>query len=341
MNLAVATAALVLAAVPPTIEVPIDVVPAAPAPVLEAEAYALYDLDAEMELLNHNADEQRAMASVTKLMTALVTLENASLADEVVISESAAGTGEAEVGLVAGETWTVWELLNAIIVRSGNDAATALAEYVGGSVEGFAELMNAKAADLGMAGTNFVNPHGLDADGHYSTANDLVLLGLAAHSDPVVARLARTRVVKFRPAPSGEVRRITNTNELLGSFDGVVGLKTGYTGDAGRVLVSTARREGRTLVAVVMGTEDHFADSRELLEFGFDMYGISDRIAGLGAGEQGGGSPSVLDPRETARLRAMPELQAIDVSARTTQTPLEARVTAALGSLLPPLLDNA
>ena len=147
------------------------------------------------------------MASVTKLMTALVVLDSADLSDQVVISESAADTGEAEVGLVAGETWSIWELLNAIVVRSGNDAATALAEHVGGSVEGFAEMMNAKALQLGMTDSSFVNPHGLDAEGHYSTASDLLRLGIAAYADPVIARMARTQVVKFRPAPNGAIRQ--------------------------------------------------------------------------------------------------------------------------------------
>jgi D-alanyl-D-alanine carboxypeptidase len=333
-----AVAISLLPSPPPDVAIPIEAFATPELPAVTAEAYVLYDLSGDLELLSHNADEPRAMASVTKLMTALVVLDAADLGDEVVISQSAADTGEAEVGLTTGEVWTVWELLNAIIVRSGNDAATALAEFIGGSVAGFADLMNAKAIELGMVSTSFVNPHGLDADGHFSTANDLVLLARAAYADPVIAQLARTRVVKFRPAPDGDRRRATNTNDLLGAFDGVVGLKTGFTSQAKRVLVSAATRDGRTLICVVMGSEDHFADTRELLEYGFEMYGIADRFAAPLAGEQGGGVTPMIDATEAARLSLLPEMIIVDATASRAPTPLEERVSAALVRLVPPLL---
>jgi len=331
--------AIALVASLPTPHVPIEVFSQDPLPTIEAPSYVLFDVTGDMTLASQAADEPRPMASVTKLMTALVVLDNTELGDPVVISDSAADTGEAEVGLVAGETWTVWELLNAIIVRSGNDAATALAEHVGGSVAGFADLMNAKAAELGMTSSHFVNPHGLDADGHFSSANDLLTLGLAALDDPVLARLARTRVVKFRTAPNGAVRRAVNTNELLGAFEGVAGLKTGFTSKAGRVLVSAAARDGRTLVAVVMGTEDHFADTRELLAYGFDMFGLVDRLLAPLAGEQGGGIPAAIDQAEAARLRLVPELPLVDATAQRRRTPLEDRIYEAIVSLMPPILE--
>lgn len=333
--------AVTLVASLPTPHLPIDAFTQDPSPTIEAASYVLFDVTGDLVLLSHEADEQRPMASVTKLMTALVVLDNTELGDPVVISARAAATGEAEVGLVEGETWTVWELLNAIIVRSGNDAATALAERVGGSVAGFADLMNAKAAELGMTNSHFVNPHGLDADGHYSSANDLLTLGRAALEDPVLARLARTRVVKFRAAPDGAVRRAVNTNALLGAFEGVAGLKTGFTGNAGRVLVSTATRDGRTLVAVVMGTEDHFADTRELLNYGFDMFGVVDRLLAPLAGEQGGGIPSTIDSAEAARLRLTPELPIADTTAFRQRTPLEERIYEALVSLIPPIVGTS
>lgn len=333
---AIALVASLPIAVPP---IPLDsFVPADP-PAIQAPSFVLYDLTGDLVLLTQAADEQRAMASVTKLMTALVVLDYTELADEVVISESAAGAGEAEVGLVEGEVWTVWELLNAIVVRSANDAAMALAEHVGGSVAGFAELMNAKAAELGMVNSHFVNPHGLDADGHYSSANDLLRLGLAALDDPVVSQLMRTRVVKFRPTPNGAPRRSVNTNELLGAFAGVAGMKTGFTNNARRVLVSTATRDGRTLVAVVLGAEDHFADTRELLEYGFEMFGVADRLRVPLVGEQGDGSPAGVDPGEAARLRLVPQLPIVVVGARE-MTPLEERIDEALRQLLPPLLST-
>lgn len=336
----IASIAVALVASLPLPHIPIDAFTPDSPPVIEAASYALFDVTGDLTLLSHEADEPRPMASVTKLMTALVVLDNSELGDPVIISSSAAATGEAEVGLVAGETWTVWELLNAIIVRSGNDAATALAEHVGGSVPGFADLMNAKAAELGLTDTHFVNPHGLDADGHYSSANDLLILGRAALDDAVLARLARTRVVKFRTAPNGAVRRAVNTNALLGAFEGVVGLKTGFTGNAQRVLVSAASRDGRTLLAVVMGTDDHFADTRELLDYGFDMFGVVDRLLAPLAGEQGGGVPATIDETEAARLRLIPELPIADTTAARSRTPLEDRIYQALLTLIPPIVGT-
>ena len=264
-----------------------------PLPQLTATAWTLYDVDAGEFLASRAADEERPMASVTKIMTALVVMDHADLSAQVRVTESAAATGEAEIGLVPGELWTVEDLLAAVVVRSGNDAAVALAEYVGGSVGGFAQLMNDKAAELGLEHSHFVNPHGLDAEGHYTSANDLVAMTLAALEDPVLAKMARTRLIKFRPDPAGVSRIARSTNKLLGRYPGVVGFKTGFTNLAGKVLVSVAEVNGRRLVAVVMNSEDHFADSRELLDWGLNAVTIEDRLVAPLLPAQGGGGDTV------------------------------------------------
>lgn len=280
-------------------------------PSVQAEAYILYDEAADAVLLQQNADEQRAMASVTKLMTALVATERLQPDASTVVSATAAGVGESEIGLVAGERWNIRDLLAAMLVRSANDAAVAIAEAAGGSVDAFVRLMNGKAVELGMTNTHFANPHGLDAEDHYSTAADLVILARAAIDDPLVSRLARTHVVRFLPDPeTGKQRRAVNTNHLLGAYPGTVGLKTGFTSDAGKVLVGAAARGRHRLFTVVMGSEDHFDDTRRLLNYGFSSFGPADRFLGGLAGEEGGGpTPGIqVAPWLSARIAAMPPL---------------------------------
>jgi len=274
-------------------------------PTLTAPAWILYDADAGVVIASQGADEERPMASVTKIMTALVVVENADLDELVRISASAAATGEAEIGLVQGERWSVADLLAAVMIRSGNDAAVALAEHVGGSIEGFADLMNAKAESLGLQHSHFVNPHGLDTEGHYTSAADLVVMAEAALADPYLARLARTSRITFKPDPSGVSRVANSTNRLLGLYPGVVGLKTGFTNDAGRVLVSVLQRNGRTLIGVVMGSEDHFDDSRKLLDYGYEFMDLEGRfLVPLIEEEGGGGTPGVPELSPLDRIKA-------------------------------------
>jgi D-alanyl-D-alanine carboxypeptidase len=306
-----------------------------------AEAWLLYDAGNEVMLLSSNIDEARSLASVTKLMTALVALDHASIDDIVTVTQEAADVGEAEVGLVAGEQWTLWELLNAIVVRSGNDAAVAIAEHVGGDVEGFADLMNQKAVELGMTSSRFTNPHGLDDEGHFTSAQDLLILAQAALDEPIISRLARTRVVKFRPNPEGVERRAANTNELLGAYPGVTGLKTGFTSQAGRVLVSSAVRGDRELIAVVMGSEDHFADTRILLEYGFATMGAADLFrAGFVEEQGGGGAPPQLPEWFAVRIGAMPPMD-IAPSGDHQPTPLERALLERFDDLVPAILGQA
>lgn len=259
--------ALVLSAVVPPAPVPVESTPP-PLPEVSATAWVLYAPETGRVLDGHNTDEQLPMASVTKMMTALVVRDVLALDERVRVSAGAAGTGEAEVGLVPGERWLVEDLLYALLVRSGNDAAVALAQAAAGSVEEFALLMNAKATELGLTSSSFTNPHGLDEEGHFSTAEDLARIGAALLRDPVLAEMVRTRVVVFKDAPNGGSRLAVNTNKLLGVYPSVIGVKTGFTNDAGKVLVAAISTLDGPIVSVVMGSADHFADSRELLEYG-------------------------------------------------------------------------
>lgn len=272
-------------------------------PELEAGAWIVVDVESGISIIENNADEERAMASVTKLMTALVVREHTTLNERIRISQTAADVGEAEIGLVAGEVWSIRDLLAAVLVRSGNDAATALAEHVGGSVEGFAAMMNEMAADLGLEHSHFVNPHGLDDDGHYTSARDLTVMAIEVLDDEVLAQLTRTGFIRFKPAPNGADRVTGNTNHLLNKYPGVIGMKTGFTGKAGRVLVSAIEADGQTFVGVVMGSEDHFADTAALLDYVTARISIRDRfLVPLVEPEGGGGAVTARLDLETQEL---------------------------------------
>ncbi len=283
-------------------------------PTITAEQWIVYDADTDVILAAWNVDEQTPMASVTKVMTAIVVLENADLATRITIPELAAGTQGASAGLVEGERWTLGDLLIAMLVRSGNDTAVALAHYVGGgSVATFVDMMNARAVTFGMSSTRFANPHGLDSDGHYSTARDLLTLTAASQDYPEIRRITRIRLVTIPIDPSEKPKSFTNTNKLLGAYPGVTGLKTGNTNLAGKVLLLTSQRRGRNIYTVVMRSDDHFADTRELLDWAYSTYSIRDRWLRLLYGEGGDGPSLALDldlpSSEERRLRALPPLQ--------------------------------
>jgi D-alanyl-D-alanine carboxypeptidase len=319
--------------------------PAVPEPPeIAAEAWIVADAQSGVAFAEFNADEPRPMASVTKLMTALVVRDHADLDARVRISMAAADVGEAEVGLVGGEVWSVRDLLAAVLVRSGNDAAFALAEHVGGDLAGFADLMNEKAAAMGLENSHFVNPHGLDDDEHYTSARDLSVIGAAVLEDPVLAQLTRTRMVRFKPAPTGNDRIAGNTNYLLGRYPGVVGLKTGFTSKAGKVLVSATESEGRTFVAVVMGSENHFDDTAALLDYIIARSSVRDRFLAPLVGEEGGGEVgrSDLDTETELLVKTLPELPT--GSERTTpwgETPGSQAIADMVRQMMPVTLGGA
>ena len=243
----------------------------APAPpTITAESWILYDDTFGQVLAEDEADVRRAVASTTKIMTALVVLDQAKPDEPVEITERAVLVGESEIGLIADEApWTVEDMLAALLLQSANDAAVALAEHVAGSVEGFAGLMNTKAAGLGLRNSNFVNPHGLDQRNHYSSARDLLTVALAAMEDPLFVRLVRTRSANLPATPDDEPRVAVNRNELLAVYHGAIGIKTGYTDNALLTLVAAAERDRRRIYVVVLGSEDHFGDAITLLDYGF------------------------------------------------------------------------
>lgn len=231
-----------------------------------AAAAILVDVDSGRVLYEHNADAKMGIASTTKLLTALVAIERGDLSDVVTVSREAAYTEGSSMYLKAGEELTLEALLYGLLLCSGNDAAVAIAEHIAGSQEKFAELMNEKAAEIGMENSSFVTPNGLDAEGHYSTARDMARLACAAVENETLVRLASTRTA----AVAG--RTMTNHNKLLGSLEGCIGLKTGYTMASGRTLVTCAERNGQRLAAVTLQDGNDWADHQALYDYGFAAY---------------------------------------------------------------------
>ena len=228
-----------------------------------AEAVEVSGTAAGQVLYEKNGDERMLIASTTKIMTALVVLEQAGLDDTITVTQAHMAEGSS-MYLKPGETVRVEELLYGLLLCSGNDAALALTECAGGAAP-FVALMNEKAAALGMAHTSFANPNGLDAEGHYSTARDMAVLAAAAMDDPTFRRLCSSRCVTIGS------RTMENHNRLLRQVEGCVGLKTGYTKAAGRTLVSCAERNGCRLIVVTLRDGDDWADHAALYEYGFRL----------------------------------------------------------------------
>lgn len=268
----------IAAVIPPR---PIERVPPMPPPAVSAPAWILYDDTNDMVLDGAEADRPRAMASTTKMMTGLLAVESGRMDEIVTVSDRAVSIGEASIGLVAGERLPMEDLVFAFLLRSGNDAATAVAEHLGGSVEGFVAMMNARAVELGMDETSFANPHGLDHPDHYSSPRDLLTLIQAVADNPQLASMITVTRYPMPNAPDGTVRVAETTNHLLTTYRGVFGGKTGFTFQAGLVFAGGAEREGRRLYVVVMGSEGpgaHFVDATELLDHGFEDLKFVDTI---------------------------------------------------------------
>jgi len=312
-----ATSLVSVALVASSLTLPLGTAPrgvdAAPPPNLTAERWIVYDANADVVLASWNANDQAPMASVTKVMTAMIVIDNADLGDIVTVPGFAANTRGSTAGLVAGEKLSVGDLLIAMLVRSGNDAALTLANHVGGgSTDAFVAKMNVRAQQLGMVNTLFANPNGLDDERHYSTARDLLTLIIASQEYPDVERLARIKIVSMPPDPTGKARLFTNTNKLLGTYPGNIGLKTGDTPWADKVLLGVTERAGRRIYSVVMHSDDHFADTRALVEWAFSTYSVRDRLLRPLYSEIGGGGDAYprpdLSESHERRLFAMPPL---------------------------------
>ena len=236
------------------------------APENAARSCILVCLDGGRVLYEKNADEFLPIASTTKIMTAMLVLEACDLADEVVIPPECADVEGSRMELTPGDTASVEDLLYGLMLQSGNDAAIALAVHAAGSVEAFAEQMNEKCAALGLMQTHYVNPHGLDAEGQGSTARELALIAQAAMEDPTFRRIVSTERKTI-----GD-KTYVNHNRLLRTYPGAVGVKTGYTMAAGRILVSCAERAGMRLLCVTISDPDDWADHTALLDWGFQEY---------------------------------------------------------------------
>lgn len=229
----------------------------------------LYGKDPELEL---------PMASTTKIMTLLVTLENADLTEEVTFSERAAAMPDVQLNAKAGDVFLLEDLCYALMLESYNDVAVAIAEHVGGSVEDFAVLMNQKAKELGMTHTHFVTPNGLDADGHYSTAKDLCLLGAYAIQNPKFLEIIQMQVYGFQEQRTKQRYSVRNKDAFLTQYDGAVGIKTGFTGKAGYCFVGAVKKDDRTLISAVLASgwppdkTRKWSDTGKLMDYGCEEY---------------------------------------------------------------------
>jgi D-alanyl-D-alanine carboxypeptidase (penicillin-binding protein 5/6) len=243
-------------------------------PHISAKTAILVDPDSGRILFSRKANDHVPMASTAKIMTALVVLEHLPLDAKITVSQKAVETIGSGVGLQVGESLTVEQLLNALLIRSGNDAAVALAEGVAGSVEDFVDLMNEKAAALELKNTHFRNPHGMNTKGNYSSARDLATITAAAFEDETFAAIVDTETY-ILPRPDGTSLILENSNKLLHDLPWVTGVKTGSTPLSGGCLVSSGNRGGISLIAVVLGESDYdkrWEDCQELLEYGFSLY---------------------------------------------------------------------
>lgn len=242
-------------------------------PMINSRIGIIYDRKSGRIIWGKNENKKSAMASTTKIMTCIVVIENANLNDEIKISAKAAGTGGSRLGLKKDDKITIKDLLYGLMLRSGNDAAVALAEYVGKDKEGFANLMNKKAKELGLKDTHFVTPHGLDDPEHYTTAYELAKIADYALKNEMFAKIVGTKEHTINI--NGYAKQLCNTNELLGYLQGVSGVKTGFTNNAGRCLVTSVNRNDFEIITVVLGADTkkiRTADSINLIEYAYENY---------------------------------------------------------------------
>lgn len=242
-------------------------------PIINSRIGIIYDRKSGKVIWGKNENKRSAMASTTKIMTCIVVIENADLNAEVKVSAKAAGTGGSRLGLKKDDKITIKDLLYGLMLRSGNDAAVALAEYVGKDKEGFANLMNKKAKELGLKNTHFVTPHGLDDPEHYTTAYELAKIADYALKNEMFAKIVGTKEHTINI--NGYAKQLCNTNELLGYLQGVSGVKTGFTNNAGRCLVTSVNRNDFEIITVVLGADTkkiRTADSINLIEYAYENY---------------------------------------------------------------------
>ncbi|MBQ7793216.1 MAG: D-alanyl-D-alanine carboxypeptidase [Clostridia bacterium] len=259
-------------------------------PAPRAKSAILYDLNGGRIIYSNNSNEKNYPASVTKIMTAMLALEKGNLTDTITVSESALADItylHSKLGLKTGEQISLENLLTALMVCSANDAANVIAEYISGDIASFVALMNTRAAELGMTGTNFVNPHGFHDDNHYTTAADIAVLAREAIKNTKFCELAKIKTAKIPATNMSEERMISSTNHLISRYRNTfhyypyaTGLKTGSTDEAGNCLVATAEKNGISLLSVVLGCENEndkelaysFVDTKAMFEYIFNNY---------------------------------------------------------------------
>ena len=242
-------------------------------PSINSREAIVIDRKSKKIIYGKNENKRVPMASTTKIMTAIIVIENVKLDDEVIVSAKAGGIGGSRLGLKKNDKITVKNLLYGLMLCSGNDAAIALAEYVAGSQEGFAEKMNNKAKELNLQNTHFVSPHGLDNPDHFTTAYELALITDYAMNNEIFAKIVSTQ--SYTVLINGNSKNIKNTNELLGYLEGVKGVKTGFTNNAGRCLVTCTNRNGFEIITVVLGADTkkfRTQDSIKLIEYTYKYF---------------------------------------------------------------------
>lgn len=251
-------------------------------PQLSAEGAALIDVQSGRILYSKNGQKKMRIASLTKTMTAIVAIESGKLDDVVTVPPEAVGVEGSSIYLKKNEKLTLEELLYGLMLRSGNDAAVAIATHVGGSVPGFVHMMNEKAALIGMTNTNFTNPHGLDdSNMHYSTAEDMAKLSAYALHNTTFKKIVATKVKDISWEGEEWNRRLLNKNKMLHLYQGADGVKTGYTKLAKRCLAASATRDGRQLATITLNASDDWNDSAKMLDWGFQNFPLKE-LATLG-----------------------------------------------------------
>jgi serine-type D-Ala-D-Ala carboxypeptidase (penicillin-binding protein 5/6) len=262
-------------------------------PSVLAKAAAVIDVETGRILYEKNGNEKMRVASLTKIMTAIVAIEEGKLNDVVEVPAHAVGTEGSSIYLRQGEKLTLEQLLYGLMLRSGNDAAVTIADHVGGSVPGFVQLMNEKAEYLGLSNTHFANPHGLDQQGHYSTADDLAKLTAYSLHNEMFRKIVGTRTKTIPQEGQNWDRKLINKNKMLVFYSGADGVKTGYTKLAKRCLVSSATREGRQIAVVTLNDPNDWQDHAALLDYGLKHF---NRVQLVSKGEKVAGDFVTLQP---------------------------------------------
>ena len=241
-----------------------------------AKAAILINGDTGETIFEQKADCQLPMASTTKIMTALLLCESGDLQKEITVTSQMLRVEGSSMGLLAGDRVTLHDLLYGMLLASGNDAANVTACILGGTVDGFVKLMNEKAAELRLKNTHFETPSGLDGDSHYTTARDLAMLARYAMQNEIFAEAASSKSAVLNYGNPPYKRTLTNHNKLLKSFDGAIGVKTGFTKKSGRCLVSAAKRDGKYVIAVTLNDPDDWKDHTTLLEYGLEKITLTE-----------------------------------------------------------------